>query len=71
MVQTSVLFRNLSYYHRIDHMAGGVSPSDIRTFQDALRKFPPRTDKDGVAPEVKDVVCRDCEAVFSSTYDFP
>ncbi|KAL1970255.1 hypothetical protein VTN77DRAFT_5415 [Rasamsonia byssochlamydoides] len=46
---------------------GGGTASDIRTFQDALRKFPSRTDKDGNATEVKDVFCRNCEAVFSST----
>lgn len=70
-VRDSIQFQNFTAgVHRIDDMAGcGETASDIRTFQDALRRFPPRADKSGVASEVKDVFCGDCEAVFSSTYD--
>jgi hypothetical protein len=72
MVQTQVPEQNWSYCrcHRADDMTGGSGTvSDIHTFQDALRKFPPRTDKEGNTIELKDVICHDCEAVFSSTYD--
>ncbi|KAH8695129.1 tetratricopeptide repeat protein [Talaromyces proteolyticus] len=40
--------------------------TDIKNFQDILRKFPPRINKEGSMVELKDIVCGDCEAVFSS-----
>lgn len=40
--------------------------TDIKNFQDVLRKFPPRSNKEGSAVELKDVICSDCDAIFSS-----
>ncbi|OKL63184.1 hypothetical protein UA08_01379 [Talaromyces atroroseus] len=40
--------------------------ADIRSFQDVLRKFPPRPNKDGYTTELRDVLCADCDAIFSS-----
>jgi hypothetical protein len=53
--------------HCIDERKGqhGMK-TDIKNFQDVLRKFPPRPNKEGSAVELKDVVCSDCDAIFSS-----
>lgn len=40
--------------------------ADIRHFQDVLRKFPPRPNKDLYTIELEDVSCADCDAIFSS-----
>lgn len=62
---------NISPYHSLDSLTDMVTESDhgnadIRTFQDVLRKFPPRPNKDGYTLELKDVPCADCDAIFSS-----
>jgi hypothetical protein len=40
--------------------------ADVKHFQDVLRKFPPRPNKDLYTIELKDVSCADCDAIFSS-----
>ncbi|EED19268.1 tetratricopeptide repeat protein [Talaromyces stipitatus ATCC 10500] len=40
--------------------------ADIRHFQDVLRKFPPRPNKDAYTIELKNVSCTDCDAIFST-----
>lgn len=44
--------------------------ADIRHFQDVLRKFPPRPNKDVYTIDLKDISCVDCDAIFSSRWIF-
>ncbi|KAL1886857.1 hypothetical protein Plec18167_000792 [Paecilomyces lecythidis] len=44
------------------------TPSAVDSFQDALRFFPPYTDKDG-GHQMGECFCPDCEAIFSSSME--